>query len=349
MGVNDLEILVSWTNNATNPTGFMVQISTDQSNWYSAGIATGAARNFIIRGCGLGGFQFLQEGATYYIRVDAENSNGASFWSNVTSASVVTPGVAIAGGQDMVIICGGNNQPMNYLLQGVIVGPGDVLEGTGNSVGSIWIHDVKEGYNAFLTADPGDGAAPSPGEPPFNVPTNATNDILNNDGSGRIYDEMMYEILNRGIFDIGLIGYSHGGGMIWNISRRLSLDPNKPSLVNVVFCGTIDAVEYGTGADSGPPSIDGWYISDPLPWSPGAANYPNWSAYAVNYYENNGWYCAYDGYGYYLPIHGISLPGSTFNYLVNADDHSSIALDLYVLTGVENATDEVFFSLSYIS
>jgi hypothetical protein len=281
-GINDLEILVSWTNNASHQTGFAVAISTDQVHWFAAGKAQPDATNFIVRGTGATGEDFLQENTTYYIRVAAINDVGSSSWSNTTSASVKIPDVNIDQGHDIIVVCGGNRQPITYLLKGVSVGPNGELQGGSkkDSVGWIWFHDVNEGYNAFLTADPADGGAPrGNGMPPFDEPADATNDILNNDGTGRLYKEIQYE-WGHGIYNVGLIGYSHGGGMMGNLSRLLRDNDPNPLFARVVFAATIDAVQYGSGPDAinvFTPN-DGYYLSGPLTISPALI----WSAPGVN-------------------------------------------------------------------
>jgi hypothetical protein len=160
----------------------------------------------------------------------------------------------------------------------------------------------------------------------------------NNNGTGRLNDEILYEVANRGIYDIGLIGYSHGGGMIYNISTLLTNEQaGSLGLARVVFVGTIDAVEYGTGADS-VAFRDGYDDFSPLSNSPAAG----WGCVGVNYWEPNGWHNS----GTVDAIRGTNIPGMT-NYEIEYLDHGSIAVNSGVLSGIENSTDDVFFSLSF--
>jgi len=348
VGVNDLEILVSWVCTARNLDGFQIQISSTASLndavWTDAGTAdmdpvVGTTNfNFIIRNGP--NASFLQEGVAYYIRIRSFNSAYNSGWSyDFSGTYVAIPNVNIDLGQDMIVICGGNSQSMSYLLQGVSVNPDGTLSGSGVSVGAIWVHLVEEGYNAFLTADPHDGGAPYPGMPPYNgIATDGPEDVLNNDGSGWLYNEIQYELANRGIYNVGLIGYSHGGGMIANISNLLYF-LGTPFGTKVVFAATIDAVEYGTGPDSLMDPQNGSDVSSPLEYSPVTI----WGGSGFNYWEPNGWLGLT---GYLDRICGVSMSGVS-NYELDYDNHSTIALDNGVLLGIENDLDNVFYSLSF--
>gem|GEM_PF-7072496 len=48
------------------------------------------------------------------------------------------------------------------------------------------------------------------------------------DGSGAVYDEIVSAVQNRGGRSIGLYGFSHGGGSVYDLSERL--DANKASI-----------------------------------------------------------------------------------------------------------------------
>jgi uncharacterized delta-60 repeat protein len=342
VGVNDLEILVSWTNNAQNVTGFLIEVMTTGSSWNIVGEAAPGQSNFIVRGDGTAEDSFLEEDVPYFIRVGAVNSyagNQAPYWTATTTGAYVVPPDSAYDNADydtgnLLVICGGNGQTMSDLLQGVTVTPQGTLSGSGDSVGAIWVHDVEEGYNAFLTCDPHDG-----GE--YGDLSNQNNiyPSLNPDGSGRIFDEICAENSAGYGYDIGLIGYSHGGGMMDNLSNYLwnnasELDP----LTSVVFAATIDAVAYGTTNSNDL----GYTVHSPLAQSPAAI----WGAAGINYWEPNGYLqTTVLGQPIYLPIHGMYLNGVT-NYELS-DDHSGIAIDPAVLAGVENATDNLYNQLSF--
>src|SRR5579884_2012589 len=79
--ISTSQINLSWTNNATNVTGFYVQRSTDDVNFSQVG-STGSARTSYSDGA-------LNAGTTYYYRVYAYNSSGNSAYSNVANATTV--------------------------------------------------------------------------------------------------------------------------------------------------------------------------------------------------------------------------------------------------------------------
>jgi hypothetical protein len=145
MGVNALEIFVSWTCAATNIDGFQIQISSSESlndaDWTTAGYTSAApipyevrednTYNCIIR-TGPDGL-FLHQGVPYYIRIRSTNSFGNSGWNydfNGTYVASAQTLVNVDAGQDMLIIVGGNFQSLDYLLDGVTVGSNGQLQGT---------------------------------------------------------------------------------------------------------------------------------------------------------------------------------------------------------------------------
>jgi hypothetical protein len=343
IGVNDLEIFVSWTCTARNLEGFQVQISADGINWGDAGTASAPdltasqspyVGNFIVR-TGPDGSSLLNENQPYYFRVRSFNSGYQSDWSyDMSPTKVITPSVDVGAGTDTLVILGGNRQPLSYLLQGVYVGVGGTLQGAtdqNNSVGAIWVHDVNEGYNAFLTADPADGGAPAGyGGMPLPGAVPAYEDVINNSGGGLLYSEIETE-LNRGYYDLGFISYSHGVGIMQNLDFLIKYSQATPSLTQLIFSGTIDGVQYGTGPDSTKPR-DGYYVGIGAPvYDAESVLWPG--AICVNYWEPNGW----GG----LAINGTNMNGAT-NYEIDFLNHSSIGVSSGVLSGIENATDNAF-------
>jgi hypothetical protein len=76
-------VTLSWTDNATNETGFLIQRA------YDAGFTSGVV-NATIAGADLTTFEDkVARGVTFYYRVHAFNDTTQSDWSNITS--VTTP------------------------------------------------------------------------------------------------------------------------------------------------------------------------------------------------------------------------------------------------------------------
>ncbi|MGD1278787.1 MAG: hypothetical protein ABR964_16360 [Tepidisphaeraceae bacterium] len=325
-GVNDREILVSWDHKSVmNPDGYEIEVLSG-GQWDLVGEAPAAATTFIVRGCGPGGANFLQVDQPYTVRVRAINTCLTSFedshsaWGYPDGAAYVRP----ERFDNIIVVVGGYRQHMEYLLKGNGLLDNKDHSLYGNSVGQIWLDLVNAGYNAFLTADPWDGGDGKDGAADLTAP------ILLGNGSGRIYDEMMVDIaLNTLAGDwntpIGLIGYSHGGGMISNISNRLWNDPFATT-ASVIVAATIDGIEYGTYTD---PSFADW---NPLGDSPAIT--PDWGGLGVNYYTLKGPWA-------WKKLHGVAMPGAANMPRLN-DDHSSIGIDPEVLSGVEYWTGTAF-------
>jgi hypothetical protein len=329
MGVNDLEVLVTWTSNH-DADYYILEESTDGTTWYDVAETTGAASNCLVRGCGLGGSNFLQEGVTYQFRVVGVDTLGYPEPLGATNAllgqvsasvppSVQPPPDSYDDGGDTVVIVGGRNDSIEDLLGGISIqntasGPTLVGQSANDSVGMVWADLVNAGFNVYISADPEDGGSyntdgTSGGG--FVMPDGGTlQSVLNNDASGRLYDEINYEI-NDGSPDVGLIGYSHGAGMTENISNRLWADSSTPWWWGgVVFADTIDGIEYGTYAN-------GW--TDPLEMSDSPAD--QWGGQGKNYYEDYG-----------PVLHGQPLAGAVNVGPLSNETHSSMGRDHVIRT-----------------
>ena len=97
------------------------------------------------------------------------------------------------------------------------------------------IEQLKNGYDVHVWDDGFD-----PSLDPDYVPDCAA------DGSGRAFDEIVNAVNNRGVTKVALIGYSHGGGSVYNLSYALSLmvwtgEGRNPYIP--VFTSYIDAVQ----------------------------------------------------------------------------------------------------------
>jgi hypothetical protein len=349
-GVNDLEVLLTWNvqNRVSRYPQYVIQESTDGTNWFNVAVAPPTARSWIVRGAGLGGNGFLQETSTYQFRVlgaFGEFSAVLGPASNVASASTLPPDVNINVGRDIIVIVGSRNWTLDMLLKGITIntsGSGNLLTGQTskqNTMGMIWADLVNDGYNCFIVPDPEDGGSYDGGASgSYREFPNGERlyGVLNNDGSGRIYDEIMYEF-EKGIGNLGLIGWSHGGGMTMNISNRLFLDSTLPLFSGVVFAATIDGINYGTGLDDFL-NVDGAYVKSSMAVSPARA----WGSYGFNYYEPNG--------VWYIPapfMIGLPLVGATNYPPYTALNHENIGRNNAVLVAVENDVDQVYSSLIF--
>jgi hypothetical protein len=77
-------------------------------------------------------------------------------------------------------------------------------------------------------------------------------DAVDLDGSGPVYDEVVSAIQERGVTDVAIMGYSHGGGstygLSWRLSRNTVVGSGVSDITNafsIVFTGYIDAIDDG--------------------------------------------------------------------------------------------------------
>ena len=130
------------------------------------------------------------------------------------------------------------------------------------------------------------------------------------DGSGSVYDEIVSAIQNRGVTQIALYGFSHGGGSIYDLSERL--DANKGSIgsFDLTFTAYIDGIENDSDVD-----LD---AEERLPIGTG---------YHVNYYQAS----------WLWPVWGDSVPGADVDELVTGVSHITITYNPVVQSGIHDA------------
>ncbi|MDO4551587.1 MAG: hypothetical protein Q4C96_10105 [Planctomycetia bacterium] len=105
-------------------------------------------------------------------------------------------------------------------------------------------------------------------------------------GEGRAFDEICNAINNRGVTQVAAIGYSHGGGSVYNLSWRMRYDGktsdnsdylNPPQRIfknyQFVFTSYIDAISNSSNTDRSPET-----------------RRPLGSMYHVNQYQKNTYY-----------------------------------------------------------
>lgn len=212
---------------------------------------------------------------------------------------------------NIIYVIGGHTQTQSWLEQG-------------NGVGKIWLDLVNSGYNAYLSAD---GAA--------------LGGSFNQDGSGQGlgFNEITNEFLNAttthgaAITKLGLIGYSHGGGIAYNLAANQLYSWRTGDAQQIAFAGTIDAVER-----------DQWDIDiNPLAYSPGAQD-AGWNAVCSNWWEPNGVFLGFvrgqnmadipAGSNHELPANEL-VAGKTIS-------HTNIYNDLNVIVGIESDLGSTF-------
>jgi hypothetical protein len=94
-------------------------------------------------------------------------------------------------------------------------------------------------------------------------------DNVSADGSGVVYDEIVNAVQNRGVDEVAIFGYSHGGGSTYSLSDRLDVNRVAIGVFDINFTSYVDAV--GNSSD-----ID---MSQELRRPPS-------TAYHLNHYQN---------------------------------------------------------------
>jgi phosphodiesterase/alkaline phosphatase D-like protein len=100
--VSTSEIDLFWTNNATNQTGFLIQMSTDGITFTQLATVAGNVTSFKNTG--------LTANTQYFYRVQATNANGASPFSNVASATTATSSGTPAAPSNLVAVVASLNE-----------------------------------------------------------------------------------------------------------------------------------------------------------------------------------------------------------------------------------------------
>jgi subtilase family serine protease len=91
--VSSRQVNLSWTDNASNETGFVIQRSADRSSWTQLATVGANVTSYSDRS--------VSKRMTYYYRVCATNSFGTSAYS--TTGNNVTPSVQLAGAQLLLV------------------------------------------------------------------------------------------------------------------------------------------------------------------------------------------------------------------------------------------------------
>lgn len=319
-GINDMELLVSWNNNAANLDGTNVMVSTDMINWYPARDWVGPieyappnATNFIVRQIYMNGnWQFLSKNTNYYVGLEAVNTAGQSSFVTAGPAQLFNPPFSAT-----IVVVAGRHAQESGLEAGWYWSPSQGLPGIAGTL-------AADGFNVFLTApDPADDGA------------------INDDGTGLLYEELQ-EAIARGDADaIGLIGYSWGGGVISDLSNLLWNQYSATGNTWVVYAGTVDAINpsiLGPGGRVTTSPAFNWESSTlGLSLSEG-----------VNYYETVGANHFLGSLEAGMPMNGaqnfqiLSVNNGTVPL-----NHSTIITDSTVLNGIYEGALLAFQNLIY--
>ncbi|MEO2169018.1 MAG: hypothetical protein ABGY42_13030 [bacterium] len=175
-------------------------------------------------------------------------------------------------------------QPFTSLvvgLDGEFLVPSDPAGGLNAGIADMSIALQKLGYDAHMYAE----------------------NVVDATGAGELYYEIISAVQERGVTQIAFIGFSHGGGSIYDVLAKL--DADGIGGFTVPFTAYIDGISNATDFTT--------LAEDRLP--PG-------SAYHVNFYQTN----------FFTPlwIWGTSIPGSVVDVNVNNTSWGGGALHINI-------------------
>jgi hypothetical protein len=93
------------------------------------------------------------------------------------------------------------------------------------------------------------------------------------DGSGVVYNEVVNAVRNRGVSQVGIFGYSHGGGSTYDLADRLDINRPTIGVFEIEFTSYVDSVSNDSDLD----------IAQELRRPPS-------SAYHVNHYQHGSFF-----------------------------------------------------------
>lgn len=137
--------------------------------------------------------------------------------------------------------------------------------------------------------------------------------LLNKDagqqGQGAAFEEVVSAVEERAVYEVAIVGYSHGGGATHDLAERLQIQPpNKPFAIP--FTGYIDAIEQGNTA-----------MSKDAGTAP-EIRLPPGSQFHVNLWQPVAWQTPRG------PVNGAPVPGSAIDINVNAPPPGGWGLSL---------------------
>jgi len=76
-------------------------------------------------------------------------------------------------------------------------------------------------------------------------------DVVSADGSGAAYDETVTAIRDRGVSEVAVYGYSHGGGSTYDLADRLDVNRAAIGVFEIRYTSYVDSVSNNSDVDTG--------------------------------------------------------------------------------------------------
>jgi hypothetical protein len=133
-------------------------------------------------------------------------------------------------------------------------------------------------------------------------------DVVENNGAGAAYDEVVRAIQHRQVTRVAIYGHSHGGGSTHDLAERLNANRGIIGIFTINFTAYVDAIQNDTDMD----------MDSEVRLPPG-------TGFHMNYFQTNDW-----------PLVGGQVPGAIENLNVNTtqwgqnlnhgtiDDHDNV-------------------------
>jgi hypothetical protein len=180
-----------------------------------------------------------------------------------------------------------------YAFTSIVIGlhgefqfPTDPVFGPNEGISELAVALYIEGYDSYMYVE----------------------NAVASDGSGAVYDEIVDAVQNRGVHSVGLYGFSHGGGSIYDLVERLQANQASIGDFDIDFTGYIDSIENDSDVDL-----------DPEIRTPIGTNYH------VNYYQQWG----------IIPPWGSSVAGADVDVNVTSTSWGSFIWHITITNSAE--------------
>ena len=171
-------------------------------------------------------------------------------------------------------------------LHGEFQFPTDPVFGPNEGISELAVALYIEGYDSYMYVE----------------------NAVASDGSGAVYDEIVDAVQNRGVHSVGLYGFSHGGGSIYDLVERLQTNKLSIGDFTIDFTGYIDSIENDSDLDLDP-----------------EIRIPLGTNYHVNYYQQWG----------FIPPWGNSVAGADVDVNVTSTSWGSFIWHITITNSAE--------------
>ena len=139
-------------------------------------------------------------------------------------------------------------------------------------------------------------------------------DVVDNNGAGAAYDEVVSAIQNRNVTHVAIYGHSHGGGSTHDLAERLNANRASVGTFTINITAYVDAIDNESDVSMA-----------------SEIRLPPSTAYHMNYYQTNDWLLV----GGFVPGANENLNANTMPWGQNLD-HGTIDNDPNIISAIVN-------------